>query len=413
MGTKPRQTRCLQPDPFLTFTTPATTTATTTQDPHVIIPSSGDPCPVPTVVGSTFGSEVCPCGKFYMPKGSNSVINVNDNKVDLVHDEDIFVSAGQEFQTISNELDTGSSIFPSKLSLNFTDGGIASEYLTDIYDNLKAEGQVVLTVSSINNGNKNLIAIKKINTSIKEHTVVGKKIDFVGSEIVGNHDVNNSKLILKIDSICDEEEQENICDTMGSINIRKLKDPLCQGLSAPNAPYLFGTSRRTLNYNSHIDKAGHPIYNKSFFRPDEARMSNLWSNWPNENEAASNYQAYYRQYYTRCVVRNYDYSETIMPKITRYEIYAKQAGQPDSQYRIVKKHYDPSFQTRGVGYHNVVVNIFQEDFYNAGFIKEESSTWLGNVSSTRSIYYYFKFVAVNAAGISSFSNSRYIRVYFK
>lgn len=394
MGTKPRQTRCLPPsDPFLTFTTPATTTVTTTQDPHILIPSSGNDS----------------CGRFYVPKGSHSIVEVNSSKVDLLHDKDIFVSQGNKLQTISDSLSTGSSIFPSKLSLQFSDGGIASQYTTNIYDNLTAKGQIILTVSSVHSDGNKIIGIKKLNSSESEKTVVGTRIDFVGGEIIGNHDVNNSKLILNVDSICDEVEQENICDSMGIMSVTKLKDPLCQGLLAPSVPYAFSinpTRGSQFRYNDNSPFAGHPSFIDSIFTNPTVQYH--WNGYPNPNPSDPVYQQCMSRYEYYGYVTSYDQNTSIMPKITRYELHA---SKNNFTWTLLRNYYDESFLTRGIGYHSKRLWFYQQDFFDSGLEQKQSQAFRYPTYYINKGY-YFKVLAINPIGVS-ISSIRYHNIRFK
>lgn len=169
-------------------------------------------------------TSICPCGSFIFPKNTTIVVDrttafdpseglpiPRSISKNFLHDNtDIFISNGQLFKTISEQITTKNII---RYQLNFP-------FPVTIKNKIK------LTIKSYN---LNRILTTAFFGSLGEITTYNN-INIYGDYIIGNfrlftNDLTNDRLIIEIQSICDEIEQ-TCCDKLpSSLTVSCLLNP--------------------------------------------------------------------------------------------------------------------------------------------------------------------------------------------
>lgn len=141
--------------------------------------------------------STCPCGNFVLPKSFSITIH-GDSHVTrsfLHENNDIYISTGQKFTTISptfsvNNIYAYSIILPSLVTI---------------------ENQIKVTLKSYNLNR--ILAILYVGTNNKVLSL--NNIDLYGDSILSSLSLNNDRIILEIESIC-EESIIACCDRLPS-----------------------------------------------------------------------------------------------------------------------------------------------------------------------------------------------------
>jgi hypothetical protein len=155
----------------------------------------------------------CPCGNFVFPKNTTLQVFTSSGlepiSCSFLHtNKDIPISAGQKFKTITSEINTGSPI--SILS-----------YLINFGSPIIIENQVKIIIKSYTLDK--ILAIAFIGNL--DQTNVFESIKIYGDNIVLSPILSSDRIILEIESIC-QEATETCCDKLpSSLTVSCILDP--------------------------------------------------------------------------------------------------------------------------------------------------------------------------------------------
>ncbi len=155
----------------------------------------------------------CPCGNFVFPKNTTLQVFTSSGpepiSCSFLHtNKDIPISAGQKFKTITSEINTGSPI--SILS-----------YLINFGSPIIIENQVKIIIKSYTLDK--ILAIAFIGNL--DQTNAFESIKIYGDNIVLSPILSSDRIILEIESIC-QEVTETCCDKLpSSLTVSCILDP--------------------------------------------------------------------------------------------------------------------------------------------------------------------------------------------
>lgn len=147
----------------------------------------------------------CPCGSFIFPKDTTLKINDSVNTTFLHTNRDILVSTGQKFKTITSEITVNDP----------------QSYLISFGSPILLENQIKITIKSYSL-NK-ILAIAFFGNLGEIYNLQNIKI--YGDSLVFSPVLSNDRIILEIDSVC-QEINETCCDKLpSSLNISCILNP--------------------------------------------------------------------------------------------------------------------------------------------------------------------------------------------
>ena len=277
MGIHPQRKRCDPPaDPFLKHQTVTTTsTTTTTVDPHaskrkyVVNPERywADQCIyygyLSVVDLSRYSNDLqkavrylartddsrCTCGEIALPSGTDLTVTINNvASGNFIHKNEVSVNSEKQlFSSASVDFSHGSELKPNNIKLTASESFDAEVFNSDL-ERLPA-GTRRLT------GDPKLLLSKNLQFSIlsPDQSVIATKsfsydgelgmldnIEFQSCDIIDKSiDLQNSFVILKVESICDDNHLACCPSLVQSVKVQKIGNGVvCNDKNPPSTPIL-------------------------------------------------------------------------------------------------------------------------------------------------------------------------------
>lgn len=218
----------------------------------------------------------CPCGSFIFPKETTLKINDSVSTTFLHTNIDILLSAGQKFKTITSELTVNNP----------------QSYLINFGSPIVLENQIKITIKSY--VLDKILAIAFVGNVGETYSLQNIKI--YGDSLVLSPVLSNDRIILEIDSVC-QEINETCCDKLpSSLSVSCILDPceICIPVNDPSTTLPPSTTTTTTTTTLNPNQLAPPnisvssntnacIFNNGFI--DSLRlMVEAGYNWPNPTE---------------------------------------------------------------------------------------------------------------------------------